>query len=217
MTPDVFDRHDGGPHGKVHVVPHPAQYAGQRLPCDPDRRRRNRDDGAVATEDKGQVVLLKRVEKGGNHAGAGHVDRLVATCVDCAGGIDDIGHGQHPAIRQRFVSQSVRDIPEIMQNRQALKEFVICVGHGINIVSSRQKSSACRTHKYPAPQRHRTGKRPSASFEKDGPEVGLPLASRPPDIDGSLSAICPYALKKASRSALMMSAWVVAMPCGRPS
>ncbi|MBB6300764.1 hypothetical protein GGE67_001370 [Rhizobium leucaenae] len=42
------------------------------------------------------------------------------------------------------------------------------------------------------------------------------LMERPPAGGRSIFVGDRYALKKASRSALMTSAWVVAMPCGKP-
>ena len=75
-------------------------------------------------------MAVERVEDGRNYGGAGHVDILVSTRGDGAGGIDDIGNRQHPAGRQGRIIADVRNTFELREDRCVERVCRQRLGHG---------------------------------------------------------------------------------------
>jgi hypothetical protein len=96
LSADVAHRHDGRAQVETKILPHPDLRLSERLPCPGDLSGRDREERAVAAEDKGYATVAQRVQYGRDHAHTRHIDSLVFTTLDGARRTDDIRGRERP-------------------------------------------------------------------------------------------------------------------------
>ncbi|MGY4173441.1 hypothetical protein ACVIM8_007514 [Bradyrhizobium sp. USDA 4529] len=108
---------------------HPARGRGQGFARLVEIGGRDRKTRTVAAEHEGEFAALQRIGDGGDHRGAGHVDRLVALRRDRLGRFHDIGDADRPVIRQRRIQRGVHQPREAAKHRNAAVEDIAAASH----------------------------------------------------------------------------------------